>query len=97
MTRRHGFTLIELLIATALLTIVAVYLLQTLTVNHRAYVVIDQVSESQQTMRAIATLIERDIRHAGMLVPQNAAVCGVDNANAPDILYVTDADAIDPQ
>jgi hypothetical protein len=40
--------------------------------------------------------MERDIRHAGMMVPRGAAVCGVDNDDAPDVLYVSDAEAIDP-
>lgn len=96
MRRREGFTLIELLVTTALVALVAVYLLQTFTVNHRAYVVVDQVAESQQNLRTIADLIERDIRHAGLMVPESAAVCGVDNLNVPDVLYVSDADAIDP-
>jgi hypothetical protein len=30
------------------------------------------------------------------MVPEGAAVCGVDNDNAPDLLYVSDANAIDP-
>jgi Type IV Pilus-assembly protein W len=59
--------------------------------------VIDQLSESQQNMRAIGDLIERDVRHAGMMVPEGAAVCGVDNKTGPDLLYVTDATALDPQ
>ena len=91
-----GFTLIELLISVAILGIVSVYMFESFAVNQRAYTVIDQVAESQQNVRAIADLVERDLRHAGLMVPEGAAVCGLDDDNAPDVLYVSDANAIDP-
>lgn len=91
-----GFTLIELLISVAILGIVSVYMFESFAVNQRAYTVIDQVAESQQNVRAIADLLERDLRHAGLMVPEGAAVCGVDDDAAPDLLYVSDANAIDP-
>lgn len=95
---RHstGFTLIELLVAMAILGIVSVYMFESFAVNQRAYTVIDQVSESQQNVRAIADLLERDLRHAGLMIPEGAAVCGIDDDDAPDVLYVSDANAIDP-
>ena len=96
MARREGFTLIELLIVVAIMGIAVIYMFETLTAGNRAYTVLDQVAETQQSMRAVAALMERDIRHAGMMVPQGAAVCGVDNTTGPDILYVSDAEAIDP-
>jgi hypothetical protein len=40
--------------------------------------------------------MERDIRNAGYLVPIHAAACGVDNTNAPDLLFVSDTDAVLP-
>jgi prepilin-type N-terminal cleavage/methylation domain-containing protein len=94
--RREGFTLIELLIVVAVMGIAVIYMFETLTAGNRAYTVLDQVAETQQSMRAVADLMEHDIRHAGMMVPQGAAVCGVDNTANPDVLYVSDADAIDP-
>lgn len=94
--RRQGFTLIELMISVAILGFVAVYLLQTFTVNHRAYVVLDQNVESQQNLRALGDLIERDVRHAGLMVPTFMAACGVDSSTGPDVLYVSDHEAIDP-
>ena len=97
MTRRDGFTLIELLISAAVVVIVGAFLMRTFTANHRAYVVVDQVSESQQSMRAVAEVLERDVRHAGFMIPENAAICGFDDTTGPDILYVSDSDAIDPQ
>jgi len=95
--RRGGFTLIELMIAVAVLGVVSVYMFESFAINQQAYTVIDQLSESQQNMRAIGDLMERDVRHAGMMVPEGAAVCGVDNKTGPDLLYVSDATAIDPQ
>jgi len=91
-----GFTLIELLVSVAILGIVSVYMFESFAVNQRAYTVIDQVAESQQNVRAIAELLERDLRHAGLMVPEGAAVCGVDDDTGPDLLYVSDANAIDP-
>jgi prepilin-type N-terminal cleavage/methylation domain-containing protein len=93
---RRGFTMIELLIALGLLSIVLLFLFDTFTYQHQTYTVVDQVSEAQQNSRAIARLIERDIRNAGYLVPGNAAACGVDNTTAPDLLFVSDTDAILP-
>jgi prepilin-type N-terminal cleavage/methylation domain-containing protein len=94
--RPSGFTLIELLISVAILGVVSVYMFESFAVNQRAYTVIDQVAESQQNVRAIAELLERDLRHAGLMVPEGAAVCGIDDDAGPDLLYVSDANAIDP-
>ncbi len=91
-----GYSLIELMISVAILGIVSVYMFESFAVNQRAYTVIDQVAESQQSIRAIADLIERDLRHAGLMVPEGTAVCGVDDDAGPDLLYVSDANAIDP-
>lgn len=95
--RRAGFTLIEMLVVVALFGIVAVYVGQILTVNERAYHTVEHTSESQQNLRVFGELIEDDVRHAGMMVSRNSAVCGRDSTSAPDVLYVSDAAAIDPQ
>jgi prepilin-type N-terminal cleavage/methylation domain-containing protein len=89
-----GFTLIELMVSAAAMGIVIFYTLSTFTVQHQTYVVVDQVSETQQNSRAIAGMIERDLRNAGYLVPPPAAVCGFDDTNGPDILVISDTDAI---
>jgi prepilin-type N-terminal cleavage/methylation domain-containing protein len=94
--RRAGFTLIELLVSVAMLGIVVVYLLRSFTVQHRTYTVVDETTELQQNLRAVADLVERDLRHAGMMVPESGAVCGVDDTAGPDVLFVSDADAILP-
>jgi len=94
--RRGGFSLIELMITMGVLAIISVYLMETFTVNNRNYTALDQTIEAQQNMRAIADLIERDVRHAGMMVPEGSAVCGVDSTTGPDTLYVSDHEAVDP-
>ncbi len=96
MTRNSGFTIIELLIASAIVAIVMVFTMQMFTVNNRAYVKIDSVVDTQQSVRAIASILERDLRHAGMMVPEAAGACGVDSTSAPDLLYISDYTAIDP-
>src|SRR4030095_8698178 len=51
--RRSGFTMIELMISVAVLGIVSVYMFESFAKNQQAYTVIDQLSESQQNLRAI--------------------------------------------
>jgi prepilin-type N-terminal cleavage/methylation domain-containing protein len=92
--RRHGFTLIEMLTVVAIFGVVAMYVGRILVVNERAYHTVENTSESQQNLRVFGELIEDDVRHAGMMVPRDAAVCGRDNTTAPDVLYVSDAAAI---
>lgn len=95
--RAHeGFTIIELLVAAATMFVIIAYTLGTFTFQHQTYVVVDQVSETQQNTRAIASLLERDVRNAGYLVSPSGATCGIDNTGAPDTLYLSDADVIRP-
>lgn len=96
MRNHQGFTITELMVSVALMAIVIVWLMGFFVVQNRSYVVTDEVAEAQQNSRTLLDLMEREIRAAGMLVPENGAACGVDNTNAPDVLYVGDADAIDP-
>lgn len=92
--RRAGFTLVELLVATTAMAIVLVYTLSTFTANRNTYVVIENLSEAHQNLLAMASLVERDLRNAGYAVPPEAAACGTDSTTAPDMLFVSDADAI---
>jgi prepilin-type N-terminal cleavage/methylation domain-containing protein len=94
--RNSGFTIIELMVARAILAIVMVFTMQIFTVNNRAYIKIDSVVDTQQSVRAISSIFERDLRHAGMMVPEGAAICGKDNTDAPDLLYISDHTAINP-
>lgn len=95
---RHqaGFSIIELFVALGAMSVVIVMALGAFTYQHQTYLVIEGVSEAQQNSRAIVSLIERDLRNAGFMVAPEAAVCGVDNTGAPDMLFVSDADAILP-
>ncbi|HEY8156882.1 MAG TPA: prepilin-type N-terminal cleavage/methylation domain-containing protein [Myxococcota bacterium] len=92
--RRDGFTVIELMITSAILLLVMVYVTQAFTVQQKTYVVVDQVTEAQQNLRAVSDLVDRDVRLAGYMVPQQAAVCGHDATTGPDRLYLSNADAI---
>ena len=92
--RRHGFTLIELLITSSILLLVMLYVTQAFTVQQKTYVVVDQVTEAQQNLRAVSDLIDRDVRLAGYMVPRQAAVCGHDATTGPDQLYLSNADVI---
>ena len=94
--RNSGFTIIELMVASVLAAIVMIFTLQTFTVNNRTYIKIDSVVDTQQSVRAIASILERDLRHAGMMIPESAAACGIDNTDAPDLLYISDYTAINP-
>lgn len=93
---KRGFSLIELMVALGLLAIVLLFVFDTFSYQHATYTVVDQISEAQQNSRAIARLIERDVRNAGYLVPPLAAACGVDSTSAADALFVSDTDAILP-
>jgi prepilin-type N-terminal cleavage/methylation domain-containing protein len=101
MRRRSGFTLTELVVTLAVLGMVTFFLTEVLVRQSRTYTVVDDVSEAQQSLRAVTGLIERELRMTGFMVPAGAAVCGWDMPAAaasdatPDVLYVTDSDAID--
>lgn len=95
--RQHsGFTLIEVMVSMAILFLVVAYATYMLVRQSRTYQVVDQVTAAQQDLRAITDLLGRELRTTGFMVPEAAAVCGVDRTNGPDVLVVTDTDAIDP-
>jgi len=98
MKRRQtsGFSLVELMVAVGILGVVVAGVMESFVVQNKAYAVVDQTTETQQNIRALSHLIERDLRMTGFMVPEGGAVCGIDLTNASDTLYVTDYDAIDP-
>jgi len=59
--------------------------LSSFTAHRNTYVVIDNVSQVHQNSLAIDSLMERDIRQAGFLVPTRAAACGLDSTNGTDL------------
>lgn len=91
---RRGFTLIEMMVAVGILTVVVAGVMQSFVVQNRAYTVVDQTTESQQNLRAIAYMLERDLRMAGYRVPEGAVACGIDETNEPDTLYISDSEPI---
>ena len=70
--RTAGLTMIELMVTASVLGVVMIYVMQTFTVQHRTYEVLDQVVDAQQSIRVIGDLLERDLRHAGFMVPAGA-------------------------
>lgn len=100
--RSAGFSLIELLISLAVLGLISFFLTDLLVRQSRTYTVVDDVTETQQNLRAVTSLLERELRSTGFLVPEGAAICGYDTGGSgtpddgPDVLYVSDADALDP-
>ena len=92
--RNAGFSLIELMVATVLVGILMIFTMQIFTDNNRAYVKTDAVVDTQQSVRVISGTLERDLRHAGMMVPEGAAVCGIDDDAGPDLIYISDYTAI---
>jgi prepilin-type N-terminal cleavage/methylation domain-containing protein len=98
---RAGFTLTELVVTLAVLGIVTFFLTEVLVRQSRTYTVVDDVSEAQQSLRAVTGMLERELRMTGFMVPEGATICGWDKPAAagvddsPDVLYVTDSDAID--
>lgn len=99
--RSSGFSLIEVMVTAVIFAIITVFLTEMMTRQSRSYTVVEDVAETQQNLRAVANLMEREVRLTGFLVPEAAAVCGYDTASGtpdtdPDVLFVTDADALDP-
>lgn len=100
--RTHGLTLVELMVAVGILTIVVGGVMESFVVQNRAYTIVDQTTETQQNSRAVASLLEQDLRMTGFMVPEGAVACGLDAATSAgllggsDVLYVTDPDPIDP-
>lgn len=94
--RQSGFTLLELMVATTIMGVVLVFVLGTMVSTQKKAASIDDTVEVQQAARQIADIIERDLRHTGMMVADSAAMCGVDNTTAPDRFWVTDWETVIP-
>lgn len=93
---RRGFSLIELMITLTLFSIVMTGVFESFTRQHKTSIVTEDVVEVQQSVRAIAALVEREIRMAGFLVPNGAGICGLDVTDGPDELFVSEIEPIVP-
>jgi hypothetical protein len=82
------------MLSALILIVIMIYLTRAFTVQHQTYVVVDQVTEAQQNMRAVANLVERDVRRAGYMVPPHARICGFDDTAGPDTLFVSNTDTL---
>lgn len=94
--REGGFTLVELMIAVTMLGVVMYLTLDSLNRQQKTSIVTDQVVEVQNNSRAVASLLEREIRMAGFMVPDAAGVCGFDSTTAPDELFISETEPIVP-
>lgn len=97
----RAFTLLEVMLSLGIFAIVSYLLMEMLARQSRTYTVVDNVSEAQQSVRAVANLIEQEVRSTGFLVPEGGVFCGYDTLPGnpdtdPDVLYVTDAEALTP-
>ncbi len=63
--RQVGLSLIEVLVALVIGAIVIAGVYRTFTVQQKSFIVQEQVSEAQQSVRAVMDLIARDIRMSG--------------------------------
>ena len=94
--RRSGFTLVELMVAVTMLSIVVYMTMESLVRQQKAALVTDQVVEVQNNVRAVASLVEREIRMTGFMVPDAVGVCGLDRTTGADELWVTETEPITP-
>jgi len=89
-----GFTLIEVMIVTVLLAVLVMGVMTFFSTQKKNASVNSQVVDVQQSTRLLGALLERDFRHAGLMVPEAAALCAIDRLNAPDTIFMSDAEAI---
>jgi len=94
--RRAGFTLLELMISVSILSVIVVGVFESLTRQHKTSIVTENVVEVQNNVRAISSLMEREIRMAGYMVPDAVAVCGLDRTTGSDELFVSETEPIVP-
>ncbi len=93
---RAGFTLLELMISLSIFAIVVAGVFESLTRQHKTSIVTENVVEVQNNVRAIASLMEREIRMAGYMVHDAVGVCGIDRKTGSDELFVSENEPIVP-
>jgi prepilin-type N-terminal cleavage/methylation domain-containing protein len=99
--RASGFTLLEMMISLAVFAVVSIILMEMLARQNRTYTVVDNIVETQEKARAVAGVLEQEIRQTGLMMPIGSALCGYDTRvgvvdTDPDVIYVTNTEAITP-
>ena len=85
--KNKGFTLIEILVSLAILGIVLAGIYSVYTMQHKSYIVQEQVANMQQNERIALHMITRDIRTAGLgLACQQAGIILTEDANGSGAL-----------
>jgi prepilin-type N-terminal cleavage/methylation domain-containing protein len=92
--KNEGFTLVEIAIVTALLGILVMGVMTFFSTQKKNASINSQIVDVQQSTRLLGDLLEQDIRHAGLMVPESAALCAIDRLDAPDTVFLSDAGAI---
>ena len=75
--KNQGFTLVEVAIVTVLLAVLVLGVMTFFTTQKRNASINSQIVDVQQITRLLGDLLEQDIRHAGLLVPESAAFCAI--------------------
>ena len=94
--RGAGFTLIELMLVVTMLSVVMYLTLDSLRSQKTTSIVTEQIVEVQNNVRAVSSLLEREIRMAGFMVPEVVSVCGIDQTTGPDEIYLSEIEMIVP-
>lgn len=92
--RESGYSLIELFVAISILGVILAGVFYSFGVQNEKYVIVDQVTDAQQSLRGVAEMVERDVRRSGYMVPPAAAACAHDYTNQPDVLFVSETEAV---
>ena len=96
MKRQLGYSLVELFVAVAILGVILAGVFYSFGVQNEKYVVVDQVTDAQQSLRGVAELIERDVRRSGYMIPHAASVCAHDYTFQPDVIFMSETEAVRP-
>ena len=95
-TRSSGFTMTELMIALVIMILVTSQIMLAYMNQHQHSMSHERVVQSQEEVRLVTDVMLADLRMAGFMVDETAAVGSLDGgANAPDVLCVSDPSAID--
>ena len=85
---QSGFTLLELMVALVISSIMLVSIFNFFTSSQETYIVQDEVTDSQQSIRVSATLLKREMRLAGYGTPTGTIDIQVQDNNPDSITIV---------